>query len=77
VLRPSFIDDEGARVESRFGERVALPVARALFSVLGRTSRYAPVRADVIAKALVRLAFDETSERERVVESDRLHGLGR
>jgi uncharacterized protein YbjT (DUF2867 family) len=77
VLRPSFIDDEGARAESRLGERLALPVARAVFSVVGRSSRYAPVRADVIATALVRLASDETSERVRVVESNRLHALGR
>lgn len=77
ILRPSFIDDQGARREFRLGERIGLPLARAAFSVLGRTSRYAPIPADVIAKALVRLAFDETDERVRVVESDALHALGR
>lgn len=77
VLRPSFIDDQGARSEVRVAERLALPLARAAFSVLGRTSRYAPIPADVVAKALVRLAFDETDARVRVLESDRLHGAGR
>jgi hypothetical protein len=44
---------------------------------LGKTSRYAPVRADVIAKAVVRLALDDTTtERVRIVESDQLHALG-
>jgi uncharacterized protein YbjT (DUF2867 family) len=76
ILRPSFIDDQGARREFRLGERVGLPLARAAFAVLGRRSRYAPIPADVIARALVRLAFDETDERVRVVESDRLHAAG-
>lgn len=77
VLRPSFIDDQGARAERRAGEKIALPLARALFAVVGRTGKYAPIAADVIARALVRLAFDVTEEKVRVVESDRLHALGR
>lgn len=76
VLRPSFIDDEGARREYRAAERLALPLARALFGVVGKRRRYAPVRADVIARAMVRLAFDEASERVRTVESERLHAIG-
>lgn len=76
VVRPSFIDDQGARREVRLLERVGLPLARAAFSVLGRTSRWAPIPADVIGRALVRLAFDATDERVRIVESDRLHALG-
>ncbi len=79
ILRPSFIDDEGARAERRLGERVALPLSRAFFALVGRTSRYAPVTADVIARALVRLALvrlDASTEPLRVIESDRLHALG-
>ena len=77
VLRPSFIDDEGTRREYRAAERVTLPLARIVFSVFGKTSRYAPVRADVIAKAVVRLALDgTTTERVRIVESEQLHQLG-
>jgi uncharacterized protein YbjT (DUF2867 family) len=78
VLRPSFIDDEGARGDYRAAERFALPLARIVFSVVGKTSRYAPVRADVIAKAVVRLALDDTTtERVRIVESEQLHDLGK
>ena len=77
ILRPSLIDDQGARAEHRLGERLALPLSRALFSLVGATHRYAPISADSIARALVRLAFDETSERVRIVESDRLHELAR
>ncbi len=76
IVRPSFIDDQGARREFRLAERLGLPLARAVFSVLGRRSRYAPISADVIARALVRLALDETDERVRFVESDRLHAVG-
>ena len=76
VLRPSFIDDEGARDEDRPLERLTLPIARFVFSIVGRTSRYAPVSADVIGKAIVRLAFDNATERVRIVESEALHALG-
>ncbi len=76
VVRPSFIDDQGARPEARMGERLTLPVFRAVFTVLGRKRRFAPIPADVIGRALVRLAFDETAERVRTIESDALHRLG-
>jgi len=78
ILRPSLIDDEGTRPEQRVGERLALSLGGAFFSLFGKTQhRYAPIAADVIARALVRLAFDETTERGRIVESDRLQELGR
>jgi uncharacterized protein YbjT (DUF2867 family) len=76
ILRPSLIDDEGARRDYRAGERLVLPLARFVFAVVGRTRRYAPISADVIAKAMVRLAFDNTTDRVRWVESDELHRLG-
>ena len=76
VLRPSFIDDEGARDEDRPLERLTLPIARFVFSIVGRTRRYAPVSADTIGKAIVRLATDDTTEQVRVVESEALHALG-
>lgn len=76
VLRPSFIDDQGTRAEHRIGERIALPLARAAFSLIGPRRRHAPITADAIGKALVRLSLDETREPVRIVESDRLHALG-
>lgn len=76
IVRPSFLDDEGQRRDSRLGEKIALPLARAVFSLVGKTSRYAPVTADVVARALVALAFDNNNERRRVIESDQLHRLG-
>jgi uncharacterized protein YbjT (DUF2867 family) len=76
VLRPSFLDDEGSRPETRAGERFVLGVSRALFSVIGRQSRYAPIRADVVGRAIARLALDATTERVRKLESDQLHSAG-
>lgn len=77
IVRPSLIDAEGARTEFRLGERVGLLIARPLFALLGKTRRHAPIRADSIGKALVRLAFDDSPARLRIVESERLHELGR
>jgi len=76
ILRPSFIDDEGARRDDRLGERLGLPVARAVFRVLGPQRRYAPVTATSIGRAMVRLAFDDATEPVRVVHSERIHALG-
>ena len=76
ILRPSLIDDEGTRRDYRAAERLLLPLARIVFAVVGRTRRYAPISADVIAKAMVRLAFDNTTDPVRRVESDELHRLG-
>jgi uncharacterized protein YbjT (DUF2867 family) len=75
ILRPSLLDDEGARREFRATERLMLPLARLLFAVVGQTTRYAPVPADVVARAMVRLAFDDGGERVRIVESEQLHSL--
>ena len=76
ILRPSFIDDHGTRPDHRPVERVMLPLARLIFRVIGRTNRYAPISADVIARAMVRLAFHPRGEQVRIVESDALHALG-
>lgn len=76
VVRPSFLDDQGARSDHRLGERLGLPVARAFFAIVGKTSRYAPITADAVGKALSRLAFDETKARVRAVEGAELHALG-
>jgi uncharacterized protein YbjT (DUF2867 family) len=75
ILRPSLIDDEGARREYRAAERLILPVARVVFGVIGRTRRYAPISAAVIARAMVSLGFDGATERVRIVESERLHAI--
>lgn len=77
IVRPSFIDDEGTRQEFRPAERLALPLARLVFGMVGRTSRYAPIRADVLARAIVRVALDRSTDAVRIIESDQLHDLGR
>jgi uncharacterized protein YbjT (DUF2867 family) len=77
VLRPSLLDDQGARTEVRRLEHLGVVLSRAVFSIAGRTRRYAPIPADTVARAMVRLAFDETAERVRTVESDQLHVLSR
>lgn len=78
ITRPSFLDDEGTRSDHRLGEQLALPVARALFAVIGKTHRYAPISVDAVARALVALAFasiDGGGAGRRDVESDELHRL--
>lgn len=75
IVRPSFIDDEGARSEHRPAERLLLPISRAAFGVLGKMRRYAPITADTVAKAVVRAALDETTEQVRIFESEQLHAI--
>ena len=75
VVRPSLLDDEGARDEFRIAERFTLILARLAFRVLGRTRRYAPIRADTVARAMVQLGLEEGEDGVRIVESDRLHEI--
>lgn len=77
ILRPSFIDDQGTRNEYRAAERLFLPLARLAFSVIGRNSRYAPITADALGKAMVRFAFDESSQGVRILQGPDLHAGGR
>lgn len=73
IVRPALIDDQGTRPENRILERIGIPLTRAVF---GKTHRYAPVPADTLARALVRLALDSATTSVRVVESNELHALG-
>ena len=89
LVRPTLLDDEGARAERRPAERLTLALARPLFRLLGRTRRYAPIPADTVARAMVRLGLDAPAAGEeersghgamdgvRVVESEELHVIGR
>jgi len=76
VVRPSLLDPGGARRDRRPGEALGLSVMRALGPVIGRQSRWAAIPVDVVARALVRLAFDPGAARRRIVLSDELHRLG-
>lgn len=75
-LRPSLLDDQGARSDHRIGEKLSLPLARAVFAVVGKTNRYAPITADTVARAAVSAAFDDTGEPVRALEGADLHRLG-
>lgn len=76
IVRPSFLDDEGTRKDHRLGEKLGLPIAKAIFAVVGKQRRYAPITVDTVGRAMVKLGFDDTRERTRFVESDQLHVLG-
>jgi uncharacterized protein YbjT (DUF2867 family) len=76
VIRPSFIDDRGARTEHRPLERLSLPLLRALF-LFAKTSRYAPIPVDTLARAVVALAFDGTQAPFRIVEGRDIHDAAR
>jgi uncharacterized protein YbjT (DUF2867 family) len=76
ILRPSFIDDQGSRREDRPLEKWTLPLARLVFSQIGSKSRYAPVRADVIAQALVRVVLEKPSKALRILESEEIQKYG-
>lgn len=65
IVRPSLI--EATRAETRRGEQVGLAVARMLRPLIPR--RYRPVRAEAIARTLLRAALD-AAPGERVIESD-------
>jgi hypothetical protein len=54
LVRPSLIADDGTRPEMRIGERIALPISRAVFSIVGKERRYAPIRRSDCAMSAAR-----------------------
>lgn len=68
IARPSLLD--GVRREFRMGERLAAPLMRLI------PGKYRSIEAAVLARALWRLALEE-SKGVRIVESDELRQLGR
>jgi uncharacterized protein YbjT (DUF2867 family) len=76
ILRPSSIDDQGRRPEHRPLEKLTLPLSKAIFAVVGRHSRYAPVTDDVIARAMMQVLCVESKSGAHIVESDAIHAAG-
>jgi uncharacterized protein YbjT (DUF2867 family) len=79
LLRPSILDDEGARLvrrEHRPVEQAVLAMMRAATGVIGATHRRAPIRVDVVGRAAARLALDDDDPGRHVHESDALHRIG-
>lgn len=70
ILRPSLL--AGRREEFRLGERVSLVIMSAVAPLLlGSWARYRPIRADAVAKAMVRIA-KSAPRGVNVFESDRI-----
>lgn len=76
LMRPSFIDDEGTRKDDRLGERLGLPVAKALFSLVGKTNKYAPITGTTLGRGAVKFAFDEAGEKVRFPTGAALFSAG-
>jgi uncharacterized protein YbjT (DUF2867 family) len=79
LLRPSVLDDEGARAarhEHRPVEQAVLAVMKAATGLIGATHRRAPIRVDVVGRAAARLALDLDDPGRHVHESDALHRIG-
>jgi len=75
IFRPAFLS--GDRKESRPAERVALAGLSAFsFALYGPLYRFRPVEADVVARAMVRVA-KEHRHGKIVYESDRIQELGK
>ena len=76
LLRPSILDDEGARGGSRPAEGVGLTVMRGIARVIGTTHRWAPISVDSVGRAIARLAVEASlPSRVNVFESDAIHHL--
>lgn len=73
IFRPSFL--VGHRREERAGEAVASAAARLFsFAMIGPASRYRPIRADDVAKAMVAVA-EESPPGIHVYESKAMQAL--
>src|SRR5437867_2543338 len=74
IFRPSLL--VGARAESRPAERVAgLLSPLVAWALVGPLARYRPIKAEVVARAMVRVAH-EAPRAPHVYESDQIRRLG-
>jgi uncharacterized protein YbjT (DUF2867 family) len=75
IFRPSLLT--GARTEVRLGERIGIPLARAVsFVLVGPLRPYRPIAAETVARAMVRVAL-EGGPGPRVYRSDQIVRLAR
>lgn len=75
IVRPSFLT--GPRAQPRLGERIAIPLFRALaLLMIGPLRRARPIPADTVARAMVRVAR-EARRGIHVYPSDQIAALGR
>ena len=76
VLRPSILDDEGARAGARPAEAMSLLVMHGLAKIIGSTHKYAPIGVDTVGRAIAKLVVTAPSApRVQVYESDAIHRL--
>lgn len=73
VLRPSVLDDEGARKQSRPGEKLGIAVMRAATAIIGKQHKYAPISVDTVGRAVASLATAKLVPGRNVLESDAIH----
>ncbi len=75
IFRPSIL--VGERSEVRRGERAGIAVMRGVaFAMLGPLRKYRPIRADTVARAMVRVAR-QAPRGVNIYESDAIEHLGR
>ena len=75
IFRPSLL--LGERAEFRLGERIAMKTAPLLsWLLLGRLRRYRPIHADVVARAMTRIAL-EAPRGPNVFEYDAMSAAAR
>lgn len=74
LVRPAVLD--GERAERRLGEEIGITVLRGVAQLLGGPRfKYAPIRVETVARAMVALAFGE-GRGAVVTESGRMQQLG-
>lgn len=76
IFRPSLL--LGRRRDFRFGERFGAVVAAVLEPVMfGRLRRYRAIRAEMVARAMLRCSFGTGARGVLTFESDEIQDLGR
>ncbi len=76
ILRPSILDDEGARGSDRPAEKAVLTLMGGISAVIGKTHKWAPIRVSIVGGAIAALVVGGAPRGVVTYASDKLHQLG-
>lgn len=73
IFRPSILI--GLRDERRLGEAIAIKIAGIVSSLIPAIKKYKPIKASVVAEAMIKCANENSSKKIKIYEGDEIFNL--
>jgi uncharacterized protein YbjT (DUF2867 family) len=73
IFRPSIL--VGLRSETRLGETLGIKIAGVVTKLVPALKKYKPIKASLVAEAMIKSANQTTSEKIKIFQSDEIYDL--